>query len=103
MVAVTMRRVDGRQVFFALLDPIGKCVRLGGRGECIDQNCVPLTKDEKRRCRRPHAHRFSRREIVRNGRNPGGHEYFPFKLDTHGRRPRDRHIEAERSCGLLRA
>ncbi len=51
VVAMTVCRVDRRQVLSALFDPVRKCVRLGDRRERIHQNCVPLAINENRRSR----------------------------------------------------
>lgn len=53
LITVAMRDEDSRQVLPAGGDPVAEAARLGGGHQRVDQDCVPLGKDERRGYRRP--------------------------------------------------
>src|SRR6202171_2742444 len=77
MIAVAMGGVDRRQILSAGRNPIRQGARLldGNRG--VDQDSVPLPRNESGRNRRPRPLFVAWRQIARDGRYAGRQKYIP--------------------------
>src|SRR6202045_2461668 len=77
MIAVAMGGVDCRQILSARRNPIRQGARLldGNRG--VDQDSVPLPRNESGRNRRPRPLFFAWWQVARDGRYAGRQKYIP--------------------------
>src|ERR1700694_4226408 len=77
MITVAMGGVDRRQILSAGRNPIRQGARLldGHRG--VDQDSVPLPRNESGRNRRPRPLFVAWRQIARDGRYAGRQKYIP--------------------------
>src|SRR6266436_421898 len=77
MIAVAMGGVDRRQILSAGRNPIRQGARLldGNRG--VDQDSVPLPRNQSGRNRRPRPLFFAWWQVARDGRYAGRQKYIP--------------------------
>lgn len=64
VIAVTVRDVHGREVLSVPVYPLGQVVGLTDRQQRVDEDGVPLTRDQRCRYRRPGRCVFSRSQVA---------------------------------------